>query len=1049
MASSYRGRQCREAHDAVMSYADWNEKLVDHVFGRSRDAGPVLRIPATPEELCVVAGRDPALLSSAQIDTVVRGFLECIREELHAEKLSFLRYCLHYREDRGWWSTSNYEQPYFFAMLWLTCLVAYGFPAENDGDFYARLRLALDGNASLQGIALGGLDDVWEDLEKWTRKRPEYRHLVLPPRCPHRTIIGRSHFLAFPHRLDRAKLAAVLQDAGLAGQEPPVRLVLEALLAERDRFSDEFGEDLDSLFTDYIEQGRDPKDSPLWRAVRQAARDEKPPQDVDASVSGRARLLAEWDEDELVMPYIGYPDGWPAPPSWVSSPLEFKIGELSRRALLEADVLESVLHSPNGLLRNQEAQAVTEGVIPLFEEASGVYRVAIADEIASCEMALVRSNLAATVRTTFGGRLEESGFRDWMLVTNARLEQRDQLDGSLSAVRTLLQTTDAPRPALVGGIRSSGNTFYALERYLPQVRARHAANVVLRWDDAEQSAPCSRLPGDEDRWLLPSIALDRLRGANWVSTSYELVASYENELMGRTITREARVTFQLQRPVLVTDYKGIPPGSYRLETCTQTGGIVTGPRSALPLGFTSEEADNSLDLLPLDPTSRWLGPGLGEMSLAPRIGFPWLVAGPKKRPEYIVLVEDPGLAPTPSAGQSPFVGDRRHWAKALAKDVPAWWRRTGTYVAEADWPDAAKELLGHYRGRIHAKRSDVVAVPETHLDSHLRDSPWGFASSPSATLHDVLAALFHNRGGIPLREIHEHMGQILGLAEAHSVREQLVRALVESAAIDTLRCSVGCQTLVVGRRPRLMGFRRGPRWMAVLTGLAPALVRNELRMTVERIGGATIDEQRTSVELLPGTMRVDVSRQDDLIDLSRKLGFAPPEYVEWADIDRVPDVFRIDGALRSDPVPDMYLVDATWCWTSRSFRREPEDADGVVVERRRDGRRAPIYIVRHGYDVLGWSYYRTWALLRAHEVHGRAFLHEDEPGVFTIPGASPLHLPLPIARLCAVAGLGTPGPRLASSDRSQVEAYCYPLGPHLRRLLVSFLPSSWLVPRKQ
>ena len=985
-------------------------------------------------------------MTKDEIDRLVAEFLGCIKEELASPRRSFLRYCLHYRVEPSWWGPNSDQQPYFFAMLWLTCLVAYGFPIDVSGDFHTRMRAALDGAVNLHSNKLGELDDVWEDLEKWTEnKSNDYRSLDLPPRSAHRTIIGRSHYLAFPNRFDSEKLAAVLRISDLAGREPPVRLVLEALLAERARFSLEFQNDLDLLFSDYLDQGRDPKDSPFWRAVRQAARDLPVEEDVRCQVVGRAGLLAEWDDDELLTPFVAFSPDWVVPGSWGAEELELPVGKLSRRAVLDAAQLAELFASPGSVLRGVEKRAVEEGVVPLVEEVSGLYRVATAEEVASCEMALVREKLSDAIRGQFGGRGEESGVPGWVLITRARFEQRDDLGPELSSVRTLLQTTEAPRPALVGGIRVSGNTFYALDQYLPLVRARHAARVTIKTANQGELA-CARVTSDDDYWRLPALGFGRGGGP---AETFHITASYEVDLAGRRLTREARTEFSLQSPIFATDYKGLPSGSFRLETCAHDGAVVTGPLASLPLGFTRLASDRALDVLPFDASARWLGPGLGEMSLEGRSGFPWLVVGPKNHPEYLVLDCDPGEAPLPSDGFSQSVGDRRHWTKALSKDVATWWHQAGAYLPDHQWPAPAKNLLSKYRARINDKRRNIASVQETHLDSHLREARWGLAGSSNGSIHDVLAALFQNRAGLPLREVHEHIGRVLDLEEAPQLREQLVRALVEAGAVDSLRRSDGRQTIIVARKPRLLAYRRGPRWLAALVGLTPSLIRNEFRTAAARLDGAAIDEQRTSNEHLPAMLRVGLADEHQLVELSRELGLVEPEYVEWADGKSVPDIFRIAGSLRIDPVPDMYLLDAIWCWDTGSFRRRSEISSDVNVERRRDGHRVPIYVVTRADSVLGWSYYRTWSLLHAYELRGRPFLKEEEPGVFAIVGDSPLHLPLPLARLCAIIGLGAPGPRVLRADSSKVEAYCYPFGVHLSRLLVPFLPTGWLLPRTQ
>jgi hypothetical protein len=1040
----------RRASRCRMSYTYWNERLVEHVLGRSSDSSPISRIPATPEELCIVAGKEPATLTSTEIDAIVARFLGDIKAELASPRRSLLRYCLYYRQDASWWSPTSYQEPYFFAMLWLTCLIAYGYPTNVEGDFYARMRTALDGNASLQGTVLGELDDVWEDLERWTCSRPDYRALVLPPRSAHRSIIGRSHFLAYPHRVDRTRLASVLEAAGLAGHEPPVRLALEALLAERQRFSDEFQDDLKMFFADYIDQGRDPKLSPFWRAIRQVARDLPALGSAEMKQVGQVGLLAEWDQDDLLAPFIALTPDRVVPSTWLTEDLDARIGAFTRRAVLDQQAIEAVLSTPARFMRAQDARAIEEGILPLFEEISGVYRVAIAEEIASCEMALVKKSLASAFREAFGGREEDCGVDNWVLFTAAQLEQRDHFDGDLSAVRTLLQTTEAPRPSMAGGSRSAGNTFHALSGYLPFVRARRATTVTVRWQE-QPEVLCDRTPSDADpdRWELPAALVEQVASSADLDIEYEVVAYYDANLMGRTIRREARTTFRLRRPVLSTGYRGLPSGSFRVETCTQGGKTVVGPQANLPFTLAGGAAELALDVLPFDPTARWIGPGLGEMSLEPRARFPWLVVGPKKQPEYLVLdVEDPTEAPAPSGGTSSFAGDRRHWGRSFGKDVPAWWKQRRVYVSQDNWPHTAQDLLNRYRARVREKRPGVFSVPETHLDSHLSEGTWGVAS-PNAAVHDVLAALFQNRAGIPLREVHEHIARILNLADAHSLREHLVRALVESGAVDTLRRTDGRQTVVVARRPQLVAFRRGPRWKAALVGLVPSAVRNELRAAVRRCSGASVEELRGPSVHLPSMLRLTVDEPDQLLALSAELGLLSPEYLEWPSTADLPEVLRIDSALRRDPVPDVYSgVDATWCWTSGSFRRHPATFGEFSVERRRDGHRAPIYVLLRNSEVTGWSYYRTWALLAAYEASDRPFLREEGAGVFVVEGASPLHLPLPLARLCAVVGLGAPGPRVRLANPSAVEAYCYPFGPHLLRLLIPNLPSRWISRQK-
>ncbi|HEY0466318.1 MAG TPA: hypothetical protein VGC79_19040, partial [Polyangiaceae bacterium] len=788
--------------------------------------------------------------------------------------------------------------------------------------------------------------------------------------------------------------------------------MLEALLAARSRFSREFRDDLEDLLKVYLAQGKDPKDSPFWRAIRQEARDLSAIPTGSIAPTGCATILAEWDEDDLLMPFVAVTEDWVAPAEWDVVTLEFRIGPFTRCANLRPQTVDEIFSNPTRWLRSSEARALEEGVVPLLEESSGLYRMAFAEQIASCEMALVREQQASAMRAAFGGHEEESGVPGWILLAGARLEQRDTLAGVLSGVTTLLQTTEAPPPTMVGGIRVLGNTFYALPHYLPMINARSATRVTVSSDSDEEV--CTRSTESTDLWHLPKRWLDSVDR----DRDMEVRATYEVEFCGQRVGREGIARFRLQRPVLATEYKGLPSGSFQVETCSSHGETVVGPRALLPLGFTRASCDESLDVLPLDGSARWLGPGLGEMSLMPREDFPWLVVGPKKHPEFLVLeATDPLSASTPSDGMSPNKGDRRHWLHALTNASRVLWKRGETYVSHEDWSEPSRELLRVYRAR--GRRNDgTVHVPETRLDTHLREAPWGVVANESGSdsVHDVLAALFQNRAGVPLRQVHEHIARVLDLGSAHVLREQLVRALEESGAVDSFRRSDGRQRIVVARRPFLVAHRRGPDWVAVLFGLVPSVVRQEFKVAAARLGGLVVSERRTSNVELPGMLSVAVRDCELLDQLSVELGLAPPEYLAWPEVDRLPPSFEVRGDLREDAVPDVYESDAMWCWVSRSFRRDAARDDGVRVERRRDGRRVPIYVVCQRGGVLGWSYSRTWALLCAYERAGRPFLKEEEGGVFLIAGDSPLHLPVPLARVCAVVGLGAPGPRVAQGE---------------------------------
>ena len=272
-------------------YAEWNQRLLEYCFliGNGTDGTPVTRLAATREELTLVVGDD-----SADPDTVAERFVEVVRQELPRGR-SFSGYCLDYgpRRSTNPWTPASGDSPHFFAMLWFTCLVAYGYPDPSIG-FHDRLTYLIFSKHD----QLTQLPEVWKDLRDWTHHQARVgapiRELVLPPEDTFRTVIGYSYFLAFPHQHDRHILADVLTDAGLVGIEPPVSLTLKALEESRDRFSAAFKQDLDNLVQVFLKRGKDPRDSAFWRAVRQEAQrpsvdqttSEQPPPGKSPSLPG-------------------------------------------------------------------------------------------------------------------------------------------------------------------------------------------------------------------------------------------------------------------------------------------------------------------------------------------------------------------------------------------------------------------------------------------------------------------------------------------------------------------------------------------------------------------------------------------------------------------------------------------------------------------------------------------------------------------------------------------------------------------------------------------
>ena len=281
------------------TYYDWNRQLAQYFLAARTPEERIIaieRIASTTEELARVAGVD-----RSHAPAVAEAFVGRVRQLKPGQ--GFCDYCLGYQSD------SDDEYPPFFAMLWFTCLIAYGHPEGGGGSFSQRLTKALgkSENFNTPGADSSCLPTLWERVAQWSEERQRnganIRRLVLPVNVGHRTVIGYSHFLAFPNRFDRAKLAVLLREADFVGAEPPIRLLVDTLLRNRRIFSDEFREDLQDFLEEYRRGLRDPRENAFWRAIRQEAMSPSEPAESEASAVGSFVLVLR---TMLSCPVLGF-----------------------------------------------------------------------------------------------------------------------------------------------------------------------------------------------------------------------------------------------------------------------------------------------------------------------------------------------------------------------------------------------------------------------------------------------------------------------------------------------------------------------------------------------------------------------------------------------------------------------------------------------------------------------------------------------------------------------------------------------------------------------
>lgn len=220
--------------------AQWNRELLLFCFLRDHTRDPSSPIRASAEDLRELV-REP----DADPEELVQALLMAVRWQATQASLDPLADALH--RGRRMQRTGQ-RFPDFFAFLWLTCLIAYGYPdASLDGQWHARFdRLFPRCDSRL----LKGLPELWELLAVWLNQEGRrfeghpFTQLVLPTPDGNRSNISHSWRLAFPLLLDRRRLSRALEQLAQRGEllhRRNLRL-LEAL--EQEPFSASFLEEL-------------------------------------------------------------------------------------------------------------------------------------------------------------------------------------------------------------------------------------------------------------------------------------------------------------------------------------------------------------------------------------------------------------------------------------------------------------------------------------------------------------------------------------------------------------------------------------------------------------------------------------------------------------------------------------------------------------------------------------------------------------------------------------------------------------------------------------
>jgi hypothetical protein len=465
---------------------DWSEALLEHYFGATETSDPVRALVVVGEELVRVVG-DPEAQSleveSLLVQKVLRG-----------------------AGDNNFWfhakTAAGSSKPHYLGHLITACLAATDLDDSDENSYIARL-------ADITGSARGDLNlevmaELWRHLSTWLGEHSdEYRPLVLPDPGGW-TRIGYTVKLAFPSRRDQVALARVLSSGNLTVEDPPVGLVIDAVIAaSRTAFSDRFRFEFDAF-----RRNRDAglsssvlRESPFWLAVRATA---------DVSVSDRDgtvhwALLASDDGFDLDLQVVS--DGEVIGGSLETVELDERIGRWTHEAKGNPSNDDPVAVLLDGLCSLPAISLLVKGgLIPLVEELHGnLESNGRREALPEAHAALVSDPLVAEVTSRFGSprsRPRACGVEGWKFLEGLalRVASSRELRGTPLGDCWILHESPSPtRIRIVGGVRV-GSAWLGTRHLLPAFRVESATSM-----SAHTSGATFALRHDETgAWELPS-----------------------------------------------------------------------------------------------------------------------------------------------------------------------------------------------------------------------------------------------------------------------------------------------------------------------------------------------------------------------------------------------------------------------------------------------------------------------------------------------------------------------------------------------------------------
>ena len=224
---------------------EWNKQLLRFCFVADADAPADQFLRAAEEDLLELTGDH-----KSEPRAMAEKLVEALKWQAERRNRKPADFVLKHQMKK--YTPSALEVPPFFAFLWVTCLIAHGYPDPSQkGQFHARYEAVF---GSRENPSLTRLPEAWEKLSDWLAMEglfegERHRKLMLPPTDDYRSNISHSWWLSFPRLADYRLLQQTLNqlqerhDWHLKANSPQL---IQSLLGKME-FSSEFRDELKKL----------------------------------------------------------------------------------------------------------------------------------------------------------------------------------------------------------------------------------------------------------------------------------------------------------------------------------------------------------------------------------------------------------------------------------------------------------------------------------------------------------------------------------------------------------------------------------------------------------------------------------------------------------------------------------------------------------------------------------------------------------------------------------------------------------------------------------